>query len=154
MNDKSLNILFTPDIPQDLFALMKNVPVYDVKNETTTGKEIVYPIPYNANEGMWITAPLLKAERYIFQKLIEEDYSVWKPILDGEYLSLLASKNGKRFLFVLVLESEDEKNVWRALELSNKYEIVVVRDRIVKEEPLVIGTTIDEVFDSLKFLTV
>lgn len=154
MNDKSLNILFTPDIPQDLFALMKNVPVYDVKNETTTGEEIVYPIPYNANEGMWITAPTLKAERYIFQKLIEEDYSVWKPILDGEYLSLLASKNGKRFLFVLVLESEDEKNVWRALELSNKYEIVVVRDRSVKEEPSVIGTTIDEVFDSLKILVV
>lgn len=79
---------------------------------------------------------------------------MWKPILDGEYLSLLASKNGKRFLFVLVLESEDEKNVWRALELSNKYEIVVVRDRSVKEEPSVIGTTIDEVFDSLKILVV
>lgn len=154
MNTKSQEIIFAEELPHDLFAKKERVPIYDCLKEATTGEEEEFPIPYNAEEARWLSSPTKKVERYLFEKLFEASYSIWKPTYMGESFSLLATKGANRFLFVILLDSESERKLWKALALKDKYKIVIVRDRKIEEPSPLISASVDELFDSLKILSV
>jgi hypothetical protein len=153
MNDKTRDILFAPEVPDDLFSNRREVPFYDLIGKRITGKTLYYPLPYNAVHEKGSVSASLKAERYLFGKLNEAGYTIWKPVYEGEEFTLLVENGGKMYLIVFVLDSESERKVWRALELRSSYSVVVVRDRRVKEPEGVIGVTLDEAFDSFNFLS-
>ena len=153
MNDRTRELLFSKEVPDDLLVHLREVPLYDVKKNATTGESVHYPLPYNAVEKPWTLRAEEKAERYLYEKLVEAGYTVWKPVYDGEELNLLTENGGKRYLIVFVLDSESERRLWRALELRDRYTIVAVRENVQKEVKGAVGVSIDEVFDSFNFLT-
>ncbi len=153
MNEKTREILFSKEIPDDLLVHHREVPVYDVAANATRGGSVSYPLPYNAVKKMWVTPPSVKAERYLYERLVEAGYAVWKPFYDGMLFNLLTENEGRRYLIVFVLDSESERKLWRALELSESYRVVVVREKAGKEAKGAVGVGIDEVFDSFNFLT-
>ncbi len=153
MNDRTREILFSKEVPFDLLVHSREVPLYDVERNATTGESVHYPLPYNATKKPWTLTASVKAERYLFEKLVEAGYAVWKPVYDGEEFNLLTENGGKRYIIVFVLDSESEKKLWRALELRDRYTIVVVRENAQKEAKGAIGVSVDEVFDSFNFLT-
>lgn len=153
MNEKTKEILFSKEIPDDLLVHHREVPLYDVEANATTGESIIYPLPYNAVKKMWATPTPVKAERYLYERLVEAGYAVWKPVYDGTPFNLLTENEGRRYLIVFVFDSESERNLWRALELSDRYRVVVVREKAQKEVKGAVSVSIDEVFDSFNFLT-
>lgn len=153
MNEKTKEILFSKEIPDDLLVHHREVPLYDVEANATTGGSVSYPLPYNAVKKMWTTPASVKAERYLFERLVEAGYAVWKPVYDGIDLNLLTENEGRRYLIVFVLDSESERKLWRALELSERFRVVAVREKAHKEVKGAVGAGIDEVFDSFNFLT-
>lgn len=153
MNDRTKEILFSKEIPDDLLVHHREVPLYDTVANATTGESETYPLPYNAAKKMWTTPPSVKAERYLYERLVEAGYAVWKPVYDGLVFNLLTENEGRRYLIVFVLDSESERKLWRALELSDRYRVVVVREKARKEVKGAVGVGIDEVFDSFNFLT-
>ncbi len=111
MTAEEISILFSPEVPLDLFSSSVIVPVYDTEKNATTGEEVEIFLPYNAVERPWIVSPRDKLERWLYQKLSSEKYIIYIPEYKGERFSLLASREGRRFLIVLGLESEEEKSV-------------------------------------------
>ncbi len=153
MNDRTREILFSKEVPDDLLVHSREVPLYDVERNATTGESVHYPLPYNAVKRPWSVRASVKAERYLYEKLVEAGYAVWKPVYDGEELNLLTENGGRRYLIVFVLDSESERLLWRALELRDRYRVVAVREKAQKEVKGAVGVSIDEVFDSFNFLT-
>ena len=100
----------------------------------------------------WTVSPRDKLERWLYQKLSSEKYIIYIPEYKGERFSLLASREGRRFLIVLGLESEDERKVWLARENSPSYTVVVVRDREVDEDG-VTSISVSSLLDSFNFLS-
>ncbi len=153
MNSNTESIIFRSEVPDDLFSSGREVPCYDIAQKRTTGKTVNYPIPYNAVHEKYSAMAGLRAERYLFERLNKAGYTIWKPVYDGEEFTLLTESGGKMYLIIFVLESEDERKIWKALELRDSYSIVVVRDRREEEVSPLISVSLDEVFDSFNFLT-
>ncbi len=152
MTAEEISILFSPEVPLDLFSSSVIVPVYDTEKNATTGEEVEIFLPYNAVDRPWSVSPRDKLERWLYQKLSSEKYIIYIPEYKGERFSLLASREGRRFLIVLGLESEDERKVWLARENSPSYTVVVVRDREVDEDG-VASISVSSLLDSFNFLS-
>ena len=152
MTAEEISILFYPEVPLDLFSSSVIVPVYDTEKNATTGEEVEIFLPYNAVERPWTVSPRDKLERWLYQKLSSEKYIIYIPEYRGERFSLLASREGRRFLIVLGLESEDERKVWLARENSPSYTVVVIRDREVDEDG-VASISVSSLLDSFNFLS-
>ena len=134
MTDNTYNILYGEEIPQDLFSSSHSVPVYDIEKKATTGEEVTLILPYNAVEKKWSTLPERKALLHLYGRLHDEGYVLWIPEYRGEKLSLLAEKGGKRYLILIVLDSESEKKVWIAKENTDAYTVVVIREKVIDEK--------------------
>ena len=152
MTENTYNILYGEEIPHDLFSTSHSIPVYDIEKKATTGEEVTFILPYNAVDRPWTVSPRDKLERWLYQKLSSEKYIIYIPEYKGERFSLLASREGRRFLIVLGLESEDERKVWLARENSPSYTVVVVRDREVDEDG-VASISVSSLLDSFNFLS-
>lgn len=153
MEDDVKRILFQEEIPNDLFVTRNRVSVLDLETNITSEEVKEYTIPFNASESKWTTSATKKVERLLYQKLHEEDYVIWKPKYKGQYFSLLASKGGRRFLFVIALDSESEKDVSLALSLSSSFSVVIIRDKERKEENNGYGVSVTSLLSSFNFLS-
>ena len=99
-----MSILFSPEVPLDLFSSSVIVPVYDTEKNATTGEEVEIFLPYNAVERPWTVSPRDKLERWLYQKLSSEKYIIYIPEYKGERFSLLASRE----------EDSSSSWVWKA----------------------------------------
>ena len=152
MTENTYDILYTNEIPQDLFSSSHSIPVYDIEKKATTGEELTIILPYNAVEKKWSTMPEKKIFLKLFQRLSEEGYILWIPEYRGERLSLLAEKGGKRFLILFVLDSESEKKVWIAKENRDSYTVVIVREKAMEEKGAY-SISLDMALSSFNFLS-
>ncbi|MCI7605531.1 MAG: hypothetical protein MSS69_02110 [Spirochaetales bacterium] len=152
MTDNTYNILYGEEIPQDLFSSSHSVPVYDIEKKATTGEEVTLILPYNAVEKKWSTLPERKALLHLYGRLHDEGYVLWIPEYRGEKLSLLAEKGGKRYLILIVLDSESEKKVWIAKENTDAYTVVVIREKVIDEKGAH-SISLDMALSSFNFLS-
>ncbi len=152
MTDNTYNILYGEEIPQDLFSSSHSVPVYDIEKKATTGEEVTLVLPYNAVEKKWSTLPERKALLHLYGRLHDEGYVLWIPEYRGEKLSLLAEKGGKRYLILIVLDSESEKKVWIAKENTEAYTVVVIREKVIDEKGAY-SISLDMALSSFNFLS-
>ena len=152
MTDNTYNILYGEEIPQDLFSSSHSVPVYDIEKKATTGEEVTLVLPYNAVEKKWSTLPERKALLHLYGRLHDEGYVLWIPEYRGEKLSLLAEKGGKRYLILIVLDSESEKKVWIAKENTDAYTVVVIREKVIDEKGAY-SISLDMALSSFNFLS-
>ena len=152
MTDNTYNILYGEEIPQDLFSSFHSVPVYDIEKKATTGEEVTLVLPYNAVEKKWSTLPERKALLHLYGRLHDEGYVLWIPEYRGEKLSLLAEKGGKRYLILIVLDSESEKKVWIAKENTDAYTVVVIREKVIDEKGAH-SISLDMALSSFNFLS-
>ena len=152
MTDNAYNILYGEEIPQDLFSSSHSVPVYDIEKKATTGEEVTLILPYNAVEKKWSTLPERKALLHLYGRLHDEGYVLWIPEYRGEKLSLLAEKGGKRYLILIVLDSESEKKVWIAKENTDAYTVVVIREKVIDEKGAH-SISLDMALSSFNFLS-
>ena len=152
MTDNTYNILYGEEIPQDLFSSSHSVPVYDIEKKATTGEEVTLILPYNAVEKKWSTLPERKALLHLYGRLHDEGYVLWIPEYRGEKLSLLAVKGGKRYLILIVLDSESEKKVWIAKENTDAYTVVVIREKVIDEKGAH-SISLDMALSSFNFLS-
>lgn len=152
MTENTYNILYGEEIPQDLFSSPQSVPVYDIEKKSTTGEEVSLILPYNAVEKKWSTLPERKALLHLYGRLHDEGYVLWIPEYRGEKLSLLAEKGGKRYLILIVLDSESEKKVWIAKENTEAYTVVVIREKVIDEKGAH-SISLDMALSSFNFLS-
>ncbi len=89
----------------------------------------------------------VRAERYLCDTLIEKGYEVYKPFP----FSLLVRTPGKDTIIVFVLDSESERKVWEAMSFSDRYSVLIIRDRKEKEPGGLVSLTLDEALDSFNF---
>lgn len=153
MEEDVKKALFQEEIPNDLFVTRNRVSVFDLETNITSEEVEEYTIPFNASESRWTTSTTKKVEGLLYQKLYEEDYVIWKPKYKGRYFSLLASKGGRRFLFVIALDSESEKDVSLALSLSSTFSVVIIRDKEKKEENNGYGVSVTSLLSPFNFLS-
>lgn len=153
MEEDVKKALFQEEIPNDLFVTRNRVSVFDLETNITSEEVEEYTIPFNASESRWTTSTTKKVEGLLYQKLYEEDYVIWKPKYKGRFFSLLASKGGRRFLFVIALDSESEKDVSLALSLSSTFSVVIIRDKERKEENNGYGVSVTSLLSPFNFLS-
>ena len=152
MTENTYQILYGEEIPQDLFSTSHSIPVYDIEKKATTGEEVTFILPYNAVEKKWSTLPERKALLHLYGRLHDEGYVLWIPEYRGEKLSLLAEKGGKRYLILIVLDSESEKKVWIAKENTDAYTVVVIREKVIDEKGAH-SISLDMALSSFNFLS-
>ena len=152
MTENTYGILYGEELRQDLFSSVHLVPVYDIEKKASTGEEVSFILPYNAVDKRWSTIPEKKILLHLYQRLSDEGYVIWIPEYRGERLSLLAEKGGKRFLIVIVLDSESERKAWIAKENSDSYTVVIIREKVIEEKDAH-SMSLDMALSSFNFLS-
>ncbi len=135
MNKKTEEMLFSSHI----LSTPRSLKLFDLKNGSPG--EGVYSYP---TEGG--TADIM-AERCLCDTLLERGYEVYKPLP----FNLLVNTPGKSTIIVMVLDSESERRVWEAMSFSDRYSILIIRDRREKEPGGLVSLSLDEALDSFNF---
>ncbi len=153
MDRNTYDILFSTEVPVDLFAPPHVLLEYDVLKNASTGAEVTVAAPYNAVSRKWTTPPEEKLTAYLAGRFMADGYVVRVPVLNGTRFPLLVEKGGRRIIIVHALSGEDEKKVWQALAVVRNYTVVVIREYSAPSMKGEKCITVDEALGTFNFQT-
>lgn len=111
------------------------LPILDLDNNTIGGEK-EYP-----NDTFKECFAL-----YLIDKYSKRGYELLCPRYKTEIFTLLARKDEEEIIIHLLLDSEEERVMWRMSELSNsKYKLILIRDRKENEKENIEGIALAEV---------
>lgn len=127
------NILF--DLIMKRGYKKTSVPILDLENSIVDGEKEYQNYTFKDCLAL-----------YLIDKYSSKGYELLCPRYKTEIFTLLARKDEEEIIIHLLLDSEEERVMWRMSELSNsKYKLILIRDRKENEIENIEGIALAEV---------
>lgn len=88
-----------------------------------------------------------KAAKKLYRLLSERGYELFIPHYKNEVFTVMARKDKERLIIHIVLDSEEERAVWKLLELKERgYRLFTIRERESQEEDGILSIPLESLF--------